>query len=622
MAEEKKTGRARFVKNSQKEKTKRSSMLRRSWLAKIKPRRGYTFYSDYFTIDDSTYCSVLTIFNRAGADDELPPMWGISLIPFSLGPHVTTHLLNQVERADPKWVEEHQSKADTVANSQSTESSRTNKRSGMFTSRKQTDGMDEIAAEIGSGDSYLHVAFKVLIKADSLEDLDDGISKLTRYYNSRFATVYVEPFHGQQYDDFANLLNTPRKQIGKNYGFTSTEFAGEYNFVTHGITDDTGKYIGQLVGDVNSSAVLWDIDKYQRHVVFAAGQDAETLSETFDHVRASTMWGTKVAQEALLNNHRVVNLVLNDAKLNLGVDLSDITATVSLNNGEINPFEVFGQDEDELQSFAMLTNKVRLMTSQLNRDISTQALETLSQQLQKYYIQEGLWSNNAQKNRKNLRLVGLPHKQYPLMHKFTTYLKSARRSNRGTLDAAEAEETRLLYNIFNRMVVENGDLFDKPTSDVLDSVDSASMVNYDLSSLLIRSRGVAMAQFVNVLGYATSSLKGGDVLILHGTELISPSVWEYTKSVIDMLFRRDVRVVYLYDDVEAALSKKTLGDIPRADWVLLGKLTNPDVAMFETIIGEVLPSNLSKNIVNARDTTYYLRRNTDNVVFNADVVLD
>lgn len=617
-----KRGYAQFLKNDKKKSTKSVSKMRNSWLAKIAPRRGYSFSSDYIQLDKKVFISVLTIFNNAGSDDDLPPMWGIRLIPFNLGRNVSTHLITQVERADAKWLENAQGKADRVADSEVSEAGRSGQRKNKHLSQKRAEGMDEIARELVSGDSYLHVAFKIMVKAPSLEELELGVQKLTRYYNGQFAKVYVEPYYGQQYDDFQRLLQSPRAQIGKNYGFTSSEFAGEYNLVTHGITDSKGKYVGQLIGDVNSSAVLWDVDRYQKHVVFAADQDAETLGERFDYVRASTMWGLKLAQEALLNNHRVVNFVLNDSKMNIGADLSDITTTISLNKGEINPFEVFGDVEDELASFAMLTNKIRLMTKQLNPDINNLTLETLNNVLQDFYISEGLWVDDAQHNREKLRIVGLPHDQYPLMSKFNGYLQSHRYDNLAQkMDSTEAGELRMLTNIFNRLTTENGDLFNKITADTLDKVNSSYMINYDLSSLMSRSIGIAMAQFVNTLSFATSGLERGDVVIFHGTELIDESVIKYTKTVLSTLYRHDVRVVFLYDSVSESLKSNALGDIPHADWVLFGKMTNPDVDLFEKLLGQSIPSSLSKSIVGANDKTYYLRRNADNVVFEADLVL-
>lgn len=619
---QKEKGYARYQRNSEKKKTKTGLLVRRSWLKDVTPKRGYDFYSDYFKIDNKTYGTVLTIFSNAGADDDLAPMWGIGLIPFNLTKDVSTHLITQIERATSDWVESAQSKADGVADSQQSESVNSGRRRNMTISNKLAQGMDSIAQDIVAGDSYLHVAFKVMVKAHSLKDLDEGVKALTRYYQGRFASVYVEPFHGQQYNDFRDILNGPRIQLGKNFGFTSSEFSGQYNLVTHGITDDGGKYVGQLKGDVNSSAVLWDIDNFRRDAVFAASQDAVTLSDEFKHVRASAMWGTKIAQEALLNNHRVINFVLNDSQLKLGADLSDITTTVDLNRGEINPFEIFGEEKDELEAFSRMTHKIRLMTKQLNPDIDSLTSETLSKLLTSFFISERLWVDNAQNRRDEIRLIGLPHNQYPLMQKFRTFVKSNRLTNQAIgLDAKESSEQRMIYNIFDRMVTENGSLFNRHTANSLDSVANASQVIYDLSSLLSIGPGIAMAQFVNVLDYATSALHDGDVVIFHGTELIAPSVFDYTKSVISMLHRRNVRIVYLYDDVTASLQDNAIADLSRADWLLFGKMTNPDVELLERQLGERLPGSLSQGIVQAHDTTYYLRRNPDNVVFESDIVL-
>ena len=80
-----KRGYAQFLKNDKKKSTTKVPRMRNSWLRKITPRRGYTFSSDYIQLDKKVFISVLTIFNIAGSDDDLLPMWGIRLIPFNLG---------------------------------------------------------------------------------------------------------------------------------------------------------------------------------------------------------------------------------------------------------------------------------------------------------------------------------------------------------------------------------------------------------------------------------------------------------------------------------------------------------------------------------------------------------
>ncbi len=52
----------------------------------------------------------------------------------------------------------------------------------------------------------------------------------------------------------------------------------------------------------------------------------------------------------------------------------------------------------------------------------------------------------------------------------------------------------------------------------------------------LRDRGVglAMAQLVNVLDFATRRIQDGDLLVIHGVEFISDSVREYMSEVINV----------------------------------------------------------------------------------------
>ncbi len=81
--------------------------------------------------------------------------------------------------------------------------------------------------------------------------------------------------------------------------------------MTNGLNDPAGEYVGFCVGDVNTSAVLLDANRYDHHVVIA---DA-TLSSHLDRQRVSAMWCSKLAQACLLNNGRVVHLILDGGRI-------------------------------------------------------------------------------------------------------------------------------------------------------------------------------------------------------------------------------------------------------------------------------------------------------------------
>lgn len=611
-------------KNSKKEK-KREQILGNGMLNQITPNKGYFFFSNYFKIDDA-YATILTVFNTDGSDDNLPPMWGINLIPRFVGNNVTTRLLTSIKRADQKWVEKNQSKADTLADQENAEVQRSNKRKEHVISGKKQRDLQQIAMDLTEGDSYLYVAFKILVKAPVLDELDEAVERIKREYDVHFGSMYLTAFEGQQKEDVMNIFQGADKQLGKNYMFTSTEFSGAYNLVTHGIEDPDGEYVGQMRADVNNAAVLWNVDHFDSHVVFAASSKAETMSQKdFKNQLSSTLWGTKLSQASLLNNRRVIHLVLNGANIeDMGVDLSDITTTVSLNSGDINPFELFGDVKNELSIFPMHVNKLRLMVQQLNPELEPFILDRLSEEIRKFYVDNGMWTSNAQENREFLRIVGIPHEQVPRLRNFVPYLDTSY-VGYTSQDAQDPNITKgllLLKGLFYNMLEENGDLFDTFTSDVIDNAYTSPRVIYDFSSLMLRGKGVAMAQFVNALGYATSSLQKGDLLVIHGADQLDENVLEYTKNTLDALQKKDVRIAYLYDSVEKMLKDTELNDLARADWTLTGYMANVTIEKYKEKIGSLMPDALSKAISVKDNKLFYLRRGFDNIVFEADLILN
>lgn len=608
-----------------KKRSKEQINLGKGILDDITPHSGYYFFSDYFKVDKS-FATILTMFNKDGSDDNLPPFWGINLIPRGVSSNVTTRLLQGVQRAEQKWIDDSQSKADRIVSSETAEAERVNKNKDYVIAAKKRRDFQQIAMDLTSGDSYLHVSFKLLIKAPTLNELDVAVEQIKREYDVHFGGVYLATFEGQQKDDLTNLTGSAKEQLGKNYMFTSTELAGAYNIVTHGIDDPKGEYVGQMRADVNNAAVLWDINQFTNHVVIATNNRARTLSrKEFNHARSSSMWGVKIAQSALMNNHRVIHLVLNGAKLDMiGADLSDITTQISLNSGDINPFEIFGEVNDELVVFPAHTNKISLMAKQMNPEIDESGLGLLRDLLRDYYIDANMWAENAQENRDRLRIVGIPHHQVPRLRNFVPYIATAYKNyiSNDAKDPTVIKNYSLLRTIFNDMLEENGDLFDTITSDVIDNAENSPQVIYNFSSLLRRGRGIAMAQFVNALGYATSSLKRGDLLVIHGVDQLDKDIEAYTLNSLESIYDKDVRVAFLYDSVEKMVEDTSLNNLANADWSLTGYMSNPTIERYEEVIGAAIPDALRNAIKIKEDTLYYLRRNRDNIVFEADLVLE
>lgn len=635
----------RRLKREQKERDKHL-FVRDNDLRDVVSRGGYRFYSNYFRYG-SRYGRILTLVESDQADRAMTPFWKILLIPQSyilndrdgeksptavFGAH--GQFFDMLENKSKSWTSDKQGKADS-STSMEDDTAAGNAQQRKVGTRKNDNQI--IANDLADGDMYGATEYKILITARSLHDLDVAVFRYSQWISTHFDGLHFEVYEGQQENDFHNLLRTADVQLGNHPMATSSEYAGGYEVLTRGITDPNGDYIGQMVGDVNNTAVLMDLDNYDTRVVLAHSAKPTMLhvtSNEFDvGTRATTLLGVRLAQSALINNHRVIHLVLNGAKpQNLGADLSDITTVVSLNGGEhegaINPFELFGSDTRKSRQYSYFpthVQKLRLMIKQISPSVDDVDLnDVFTNIIQQYYKDEDMLVDNPKENSEQLKLVGLPHVQYPKLDKFLAYLNQS-------MDAAsEHNNQRLVERIervrsaFNTMLRDNGDLFNVITNDDVDSASQSPQVVYDFSSLRKRGVGIAMAQFLNAVRYATDTLAERDVVILHGVDQLSDSVKSYTSDLFDELIQRGVRLVFLYDSPDKCLDDAPFNKLDFADWTMLGGFNKPVIAKYQKLIHQDLPQGLISAIIDYGgsqygDSIYYLSRGIDNVLFALDM---
>ena len=591
-------------------------------LLAIKPKERYVFRSDYFQVDDR-YACVLGFFHDDGARDDFAAFWGINRIPTGMPENVTVVVFEQVRRMGEKWIEE---KIKTVEKLDRLEEGE-QAQAGTMTSRRKaakvSDDMEIVAGELQDGASYLHVHNRLLVRAPSLKVLDEAVERISRLYIDRFGTLTVAAYPGEQRQELTNLFGKNERKRGKGFHFTSVEFAGSHSLVTNGLNDPAGEYVGSMIGDVNNSAVLFDVNGYEHHVVVADN----SVNPVLNRAHVPDMWGSKISQAALLANARTVHIILDGARMDeLGPRLDSLTARLDMNSGDINMFEMFGDPEEELGIFPAHLEKVVLMaeqayeTTESDRSIIRGSLkETLTQ----FYIDKGMWVRNAKHNRDRLRVVGIPHTQVPRLQDIVTYFDTRYRAlaNSTARDDEALHAYNILRLVFKDLLDNNGDLFNTHTNDEVDGVADARRVLYDFSRLLKRGKGVAMAQLVNVIGFAVDNLGLGDTVIIHGSENIDDRIKEYLTEQFTHLFLRGGRVAYLYNDVDKMLADSTFNRFDAADWTVLGPMRDATVTEYQRQMHQDIPPDLERLVTTRGENLAYLRRGHTNVVFHMDLPL-
>lgn len=592
-------------------------------LLALKPKERYTFRSDYFEVDDSVAC-VLSFFHDDAANDGFAPFWGIDRIPDGLDDRVTTVVYEQVAKMDDKWVETYIKQSEKLEKLDANEQEETGTTASKKKAAKISDDRDIIIGEIQDGAAYLHVHNRLLVKAPDLETLEDTLQRIERLYIDRFGTLKAAPYAGEQRQELSALTKKNEKKRGKGFYFTSTEFAGSYSLVTNGLNDRNGEYVGYMVGDVNNSAVLFAPNDYEHHVVVADG----ALSQYLDRAHVSDMWCSKLSQSCLLDNGNVVHLVLDGANLDqLGPQFNGLTSRVDLNSGDVNMFEMFGDEEEELAVFASQMQKLTLMFEQLYEatdggvgSIIRNELEAMATQ---FYIDQGMWLHNAKHQRHRLRVVGIPHEQVPRLQMFVSYLDMAHKrlvaSSKNDPDQLRAYN--VLKGVAANLLSTNGDLFNNFTATAVDGIRDSKRVVYDFSKLMRRGKGVAMAQLVNIVGFAIGKLAEGDTVIIHGAEYIDDAVKGYIELQFDQLFQRGGRVVFSYNDVDKMLADDQFNKFDAADFTILGSMRDRTVQDYQKRLHQSIPHDLANLVTRRGENLTYLRRGVTNVVFHLDLAL-
>jgi len=583
-------------------------------------KHGLIFHSDYYEDSRGYVCSILAYFHQDGANDNFGAFWGVNRIPAGLPKHVSITCIEQVTRLSEGWLSSHQTRAENIANMNIREHANSGETSGTMKAISASGDLIQVGRELQDGAAYLECDYRLIVKAPTLEELDNALSAIDRLYMDRFSTLSVSAYHGLQYEEMRTLLRPLKDKHGSHYFLTSTEYAGSYSLVTHGMEDKHGQYVGYMVGDVNNSAVLFDIDNYSHHVVVA-----DKYQDTDSRVYHSDKWASKISQAALLSGHKVVHIILNDCNLDkTNPPLKNLTFKLDMNHGDINMFEVFSADNDELSAFPAQLQKLVLMAEQAyetndnDRSIIRGSLEDIAT---KYYVEQGMWRYNAALNKDALRILNIPHNQIPKLEMFVSYLDTEYKAmvNAPQRDDEKLHALSVLSITFHNLLSNNGDLFNTITKPIMDNVGDGRRIIYDFSSLMRRGEGVAMAQLVNAIAYACAVVGNKDTIIFHGAENINTNVIPYVESQLKQLHHRGGRVAFIYNDIDAMMKYQDFNHFETSDYCIFSTMSPNEVKKYNEKLGEDIPADLLKLIETKSPDRSYVRRGFDNIVFHADI---
>ena len=614
---------AQAKQKKQKKKKKPTTRLSSTMLRDVVPFGNIQFKSDFFRTG-IYYGAILTFIAEEGSVTGLPPMWGYRLIPHVTDRQVTARLVTAFQTRPKDWVEARALDAADITTGTLADAAKSGQTLELEAQKSRHQSNQITMGEISEGASYLDATYKIVVYAPSRQQLDTAIGELNHLYQSRFGSAQLTQYFGQQQDDYRNLLSPAVTQLGMHDGYTSAELAGFYPFLGKGWLDPKGDYVGKTAGDISEAPVIWDTETIKRLAVVGSNDNAHTLSDK-DGGRdysGQAGWLTIISQNALMAGRNVFELVLNNEDITqIGYDIGASTSVVDMDKGMINPLQAFGETDDELQLYAILTNKIKSMLRQMNEDLSDEDMSFVGNILDEFYIEEGLWAENPQHNRDELRLVGLRNnRQVPTLGRLIPYIASQWMAyERGTgntpPNASMAARYLRILNMFKPLQDTYGYLFDTITTFDDSQMRERPRKIFAFGELQRQGSNVLMSQFINVLSFVVSRMQPGDNLHIYGAEMMSDIAWDFLQDQIYFLRQQGIRLILGFTDITDALESPFFGE---ADTTLLGAMTDSDRDLLSRYVAGNLPSSVSEQTAKGDDRIYYLRRAHENAVFYWD----
>ncbi|PTI79902.1 hypothetical protein BU064_03440 [Staphylococcus succinus] len=631
----------------------RRLLMHNETLSRVAPP-GNIKFKDIDFISDGKFCTILTFSVKKGSFKGLPPLWGMGLVPkientdeFK-NKDIVTKAIYSISRRKDAWAERKIQDSTTVSETGYTEAKSASQSIHKKLFEEHYIDTNEIAEEIKNGASYLDLSIRITIKAQTRDDLYNAIFYLEKHYSKHFNNkVDLVPFAGEMKTEYQNLMDSAKNQRGENYHLTSRELAGSYPFVSSGINDPNGTYVGQLFGELNSDPVLLDTMNFKKLAVICAKNRAADINSVARkekyNFNATTVWSNKITQDAMMNGHKVVEYVLNSEHVErMRPELMSETAYIDLTNERtaINMFEPFSKGRDEISSWTMLVRKIQEIARQfsekedVNDDttLKSDQIDELGKLLEGFYVEEGLWKENPEARKEDLRLNNMPHSEYPILQEFLFYLNSQKEQEEEAVRIKGTSERvrslRKLSTTFDKIKSRSSSLFNRKTTIRDKYLNDKMKVIFDFKSLRETHHAALMGAFVNTLAYGEQELGEDDVLIIHGADELTETVKRHLRTRIGHLNNRGVKVVLMYNDADVLFQKENSLDksenlhrvwFRNADMRITNSMQAQNVKQYSDVIRSQLPESVISGMQSNYDHIYYLNRENTSTLFKLEI---
>ena len=594
----------------------------------------YSFTPSYGT-HNGLHTAILQFYVRPGSNENLTYEDILDYIPISTLEDVKVHLINDdvIIKGDEKKRIIKRNAADNKETLENTDKEeghkKTDDESAKDTRQAEYNDYDEYERIIEKADPIVVFRWSLLVVGKYREDVEDQIDVINTALDQRREGATWDSLPGEQEARFSNLFGTIPKD---RFELTATayNYSGLNLAVNSGLNDAKGLPLGANALSLYNSNVYFDFEHstHKQAIIAVPKSGAIPLYNDPDkdfQPPVSSMIAQYAANQYNMYGHRVHHIVLNDFdyfennRFYRDKIVKDIFKKYDVMDLTVNPLEGFGHDiNDAPQVYSRLIEKITnifdlIMDLKLDSNSRALVLDTVD----KFYRARNFWSTEAAEKPKLSHIMDIDEQDtYPTMVKlldgFSDSSSKAESKNREN----KADRIDTLKSSLEQAMSEYTNVLARTTSI---EETNAMQVYYDFSK--IETLRLRQIQLVNLIEYIICTAEKGDVIVLHGFDLVLAQVSDMILDAILNAQKKGIRFIYCFDSVKSPSNAKgKLNDMfemrqkyytdldTDIDWSMVGRLLPEELPLFQKAINQELGQTVSSMLLNKRMNKVMIHR--------------
>jgi hypothetical protein len=470
----------------------------------------------------------------------------------------------------------------------------------------------------GGVDNYISKKYNPIQYFELVDTVGTNRYKRGALFNPLLVTEKVNTTPLENYAKLCFFQRTTlQDELGEEFGYdflAPSQIGEDGNSKYPKVLIDAKNYLNKL-GIV---AIPRDLSRLDYVFKDVYKDEAETIKKPQSLASVTCQ---QVANQFLMEGKKVVHIVLNDFdyfKLETPHNrdtkqfqntIIEETQIIDGSRVSINPLQPFAKNkteekEEEIPAYGRSKKKFNTIIQTL---IYYQGKDTglIDKVFDELMENEALWNRDNDKMIERRNYLQQPASKYPAFDRAITRFESKEANLRRDGKTNEAEEIGQITRRLESFLTNNRLLIGSKTTLELDE----SKVNYyiQLDKLDTLQKNI---QVINLVDFVTEFLESGDLIIIHGAEVLDIRTYEYLADQFERTYDKKVRVLLSYDVTDSLKpsTKKSLGSSnvftltnrlyeefnTGVDWSFVGRMSNSK--NYEQLVRAELPTTTKIDI--------------------------